>query len=92
MFALGGGVLGFLLTVALLTLAKGAVRLCLAGCHPKRAWPDCWLWKKVRLKLHPTPSWKQTNPSFVLQVSDTKALVNDVEEVRSDTVDLNSSG
>ena len=52
MFGLGGAALGFLLTLALLTVAKELGHLCLAGCQPKRAWPDCYCWKKVSLDLY----------------------------------------
>ena len=51
MFALGGAALGFLLTLALLSVAKGLAHLCLSGCQPQRAWPDCCCWKKVSLEL-----------------------------------------
>ena len=53
MSALVGVVLGFLLSLAVLGAAKALVQLCLVGCQPKRAWPDCYCWKKVSLKLHP---------------------------------------
>ena len=56
MFALGGALVGFLLTLALLHGVKALVSLCLAGCKPKRAWPDCCCWKKVSLECTPTPS------------------------------------
>ena len=48
-----GAALGFLLTLALLHLVKGLVHCGLAGCQPKRAWPDCCCWKKVSLELYP---------------------------------------
>ena len=48
-----GVALGFLLSLAVLGAAKALVQLCLVGCQPKRAWPDCYCWKKVSLKLHP---------------------------------------
>ena len=51
-FGLGGAALGFLLTLVLLTAAKELGHLCLAGCQPKRAWPDCFCWRKVSLDLY----------------------------------------
>ena len=51
-FALGGALVGFLLTLAFLHGVKALVSLCLAGCQPKRAWPDCCCWKEVSLELH----------------------------------------
>ena len=51
-FALGGALVGLLLTLALLNCLKALVSLYLAGCQPQRAWPDCCCWKEVRLELH----------------------------------------
>ena len=62
-FALGGALVGFLLTLAFLHGVKALVSLCLAGCQPKRAWPDCCCWKEVSLELHSTPSWNK-KPCF----------------------------
>ena len=43
---------GLLLTLALLNGLKALVRLYLAGCQPKRVWPDACCWKEVSLELH----------------------------------------
>ena len=51
-FALGGALVGLLLTLLLLHTLKALVRLSLTGCQPERAWPDCCCWKKVSLELH----------------------------------------
>ena len=85
-FALGGALVGLLLTLAFLHLVKGLVRLSLSGCQPKRAWPDCCCWKEVSLELHPQRALREETSVFVLQISATNVLVNDdVEDSLSDT-------
>ena len=56
MFALGGAVVGLLLTLALIHGLKALASLFLAGCQPKRAWPDCCCWKEVSLQCTATYS------------------------------------
>ena len=73
--------MGFLLTLAFLHGLKALATLCLAGCRPKRAWPDCCCWKKVSLECTPTPSKNNQSFASVLQVSGTHQLVNDVVDV-----------
>ena len=55
-FALGGALVGLLLTLAFLHGLKALASLFLAGCQPKRAWPDCCCWKRVSLECTPTSS------------------------------------
>ena len=76
---LAGLALGLLATLALLSTLKALVQLCLSGCQPTRAWPDCCCWRQVSEQLSGSPELKNKNCLCTLQVSHTRMLVNQLD-------------
>ena len=74
-----GLALGLLATLALLSTIKALAQLCLSGCKPKRAWPDCYCWRQVSEQLSGNPELKNKNFLCTLQVSHTRMLVNQLD-------------
>ena len=73
---LTGSVLGLLATLVVLSTVKAALQLCLSGCQPMRAWPDCFCWRQVSEQLSGSPELKSKNCLCTFQVSQSRMLVN----------------